>query len=83
MNLKSIKYLIYLISDILFFRYVGSKKVKASEYPGLEELATICIMCNDSSVDYNEVRFSAQALIFSALFTSDQYHKLHIRKFIK
>nr|XP_034338964.1 calcium-transporting ATPase sarcoplasmic/endoplasmic reticulum type isoform X3 [Crassostrea gigas] len=36
--------------------YVGSKKVKASEYPGLEELATICIMCNDSSVDYNETK---------------------------
>nr|XP_022343178.1 calcium-transporting ATPase sarcoplasmic/endoplasmic reticulum type-like isoform X3 [Crassostrea virginica] len=34
--------------------YVGSKKVKASEYSGLEELATICVMCNDSSVDYNE-----------------------------
>ncbi|XP_061189819.1 calcium-transporting ATPase sarcoplasmic/endoplasmic reticulum type-like isoform X3 [Saccostrea echinata] len=36
--------------------YVGSKKVKASEYPGLEEMATICVMCNDSSVDYNEAK---------------------------
>ena len=37
-------------------RYQNGKKVKASEYPGLEELCTICGMCNDSSVDYNEVR---------------------------
>lgn len=31
--------------------------MKSSDYPGLEELATICAMCNDSSVDYNEVCF--------------------------
>ncbi|XP_076453278.1 sarcoplasmic/endoplasmic reticulum calcium ATPase 1-like isoform X2 [Babylonia areolata] len=36
--------------------YQNGKKVKASDYPGLEELCTICGMCNDSSVDYNETK---------------------------
>ncbi|KAK7483697.1 hypothetical protein BaRGS_00025018 [Batillaria attramentaria] len=36
--------------------YQNGKKVKASEYPGLEEMCTICAMCNDSSVDYNETK---------------------------
>jgi len=29
--------------------------VKCSDYDALVELGTICAMCNDSSVDYNEV----------------------------
>ena len=29
--------------------------MKCSEYDALFELATICTMCNESSVDYNEV----------------------------
>uniref|UniRef100_A0A672NJF8 Sarcoplasmic/endoplasmic reticulum calcium ATPase 2 n=1 Tax=Sinocyclocheilus grahami TaxID=75366 RepID=A0A672NJF8_SINGR len=29
--------------------------VKSSQYDGLVELATICALCNDSSLDYNEV----------------------------
>ena len=41
-------------------RYQNGKKVKASEYPGLEELCTVCGMCNDSSVDFNEVRMGAE-----------------------
>jgi len=36
-------------------RYLGGKKVRGSDINGLEELVTICAMCNDSSVDYNEV----------------------------
>ncbi|XP_025091372.1 calcium-transporting ATPase sarcoplasmic/endoplasmic reticulum type-like isoform X2 [Pomacea canaliculata] len=36
--------------------YQNGKKVKSSEFPGLEELCTICAMCNDSSVDYNEAK---------------------------
>lgn len=35
--------------------FSGGKQVKCSEYDTLVELATICSMCNDSSVDYNEV----------------------------
>ncbi|KAM9510526.1 sarcoplasmic/endoplasmic reticulum calcium ATPase 1 [Guaruba guarouba] len=30
------------------------KQVKAGQYDGLVELATICALCNDSSLDYNE-----------------------------
>lgn len=29
--------------------------VKCGQYDGLVELATICALCNDSSLDYNEV----------------------------
>lgn len=31
-------------------------RVKPSDYDNLVELATICAMCNDSSVDYNETK---------------------------
>jgi len=31
------------------------KAVKCSDYEALFEMATICSMCNESSVDYNEV----------------------------
>jgi len=34
---------------------LGGKPVKTGDYEALTELATICAMCNDSSVDYNEV----------------------------
>uniref|UniRef100_A0A672NK91 Sarcoplasmic/endoplasmic reticulum calcium ATPase 2 n=1 Tax=Sinocyclocheilus grahami TaxID=75366 RepID=A0A672NK91_SINGR len=33
----------------------GDVVVKSSQYDGLVELATICALCNDSSLDYNEV----------------------------
>lgn len=29
--------------------------VRCGQYDGLVELATICALCNDSSLDYNEV----------------------------
>lgn len=29
--------------------------LKCGQYDGLVELATICALCNDSSLDYNEV----------------------------
>ncbi|GFR95054.1 calcium-transporting ATPase sarcoplasmic/endoplasmic reticulum type [Elysia marginata] len=35
---------------------VNNKPVKACDYPGLEEMVTICAMCNDSSVDYNDAK---------------------------
>ena len=31
------------------------KKIQCGEYDSLVELATICALCNDSSLDYNEV----------------------------
>lgn len=41
----------------LFFldRHKEDKLVKCHQYDGLVELATICALCNDSSLDYNEV----------------------------
>jgi len=35
---------------------LNQKVVKASEFPGLEEMATIASMCNDSSVDFNDTK---------------------------
>jgi len=40
---------------ILFYSFKEGKKVKCSDYPGLEEMATVCVLCNDSSVDFNDV----------------------------
>ncbi|XP_041058015.1 sarcoplasmic/endoplasmic reticulum calcium ATPase 2 isoform X1 [Carcharodon carcharias] len=35
---------------------LDNKIVKCSDYDGLIELATICALCNDSSLDYNETK---------------------------
>ena len=40
---------------ILFYSFREGKKIKCSDYPGLEEMATVCVLCNDSSVDFNDV----------------------------
>ena len=37
----------------------GGAKVNCSHYDGLVELSTICALCNDSSLDYNEVKMIA------------------------
>ena len=34
--------------------FKNGSKVKVSDYDGLVEIAVICAMCNDSSIDYNE-----------------------------
>jgi hypothetical protein len=36
--------------------FLGGKKVKTGDYDALQEIGTICIMCNDSAIDFNEVR---------------------------
>lgn len=36
--------------------YINGARVKCSAYEALTEMATICALCNDSSVDFNEVR---------------------------
>uniref|UniRef100_A0A3B3ZIU9 Calcium-transporting ATPase n=1 Tax=Periophthalmus magnuspinnatus TaxID=409849 RepID=A0A3B3ZIU9_9GOBI len=36
--------------------YQDGKQVKSSQFDGLVELATICALCNDSSLDFNEVK---------------------------
>lgn len=35
---------------------LNGQRVKTSDYDALYELATICIMCNDSSIDFNEFK---------------------------
>lgn len=48
------------MSNVFFsvspFSSQGGSKVNCSSYDGLVELSTICALCNDSSLDYNEVR---------------------------
>uniref|UniRef100_A0A667YV44 Calcium-transporting ATPase n=1 Tax=Myripristis murdjan TaxID=586833 RepID=A0A667YV44_9TELE len=34
----------------------GDKPIQCGDYDGLLELATVCSMCNDSSLDYNEAK---------------------------
>uniref|UniRef100_A0A3P8VUS1 Calcium-transporting ATPase n=1 Tax=Cynoglossus semilaevis TaxID=244447 RepID=A0A3P8VUS1_CYNSE len=36
--------------------YQDGKQVRSSQYDALVELATICALCNDSSLDFNEVK---------------------------
>ncbi|KAI4461524.1 calcium-transporting atpase [Holotrichia oblita] len=36
--------------------FLKGQKVKAADYEGLHEIATICIMCNDSAIDFNEFK---------------------------
>lgn len=36
--------------------FLKGQRVKASEYEGLHELGTVCIMCNDSAIDFNEFK---------------------------
>ena len=40
------------IGDVM----LNGSKVKTSDYDAIYELATICIMCNDSSIDFNEFK---------------------------
>lgn len=36
--------------------FLKGQKVKAADYEGLHEIGTICIMCNDSAIDFNEFK---------------------------
>jgi Ca2+ transporting ATPase len=36
--------------------FIKGSKVKSADFDVLQELATICIMCNDSAIDFNEVK---------------------------
>ncbi|KAK9751681.1 Cation transporter/ATPase, N-terminus [Popillia japonica] len=36
--------------------FLKGQKIKATDYEGLHEIATICIMCNDSAIDFNEFK---------------------------
>lgn len=36
--------------------FLKGQRIKAADYEGLHEMGTICIMCNDSSIDFNEFK---------------------------
>jgi Ca2+ transporting ATPase len=36
--------------------FINSSKVKSADFDVLQELGTICVMCNDSAIDFNEVK---------------------------
>ncbi|XP_013421498.1 calcium-transporting ATPase sarcoplasmic/endoplasmic reticulum type isoform X1 [Lingula anatina] len=36
--------------------YLDNRPVHCADYPALQEMATICSLCNDSSIDYNETK---------------------------
>ena len=45
-------------------RTVKGESVVMSDYPVLTEFATVCSLCNDSSIDYNEVCFLLHLIRF-------------------
>jgi Ca2+ transporting ATPase len=36
--------------------FLKGSKVKSADYEILQELSTVCVMCNDSAIDFNEVK---------------------------
>uniref|UniRef100_A0A674N3M6 P-type Ca(2+) transporter n=1 Tax=Takifugu rubripes TaxID=31033 RepID=A0A674N3M6_TAKRU len=50
----------------------GDRPVQCGDYDGLVELATICSMCNDSSLDYNEVIKLLMKKDFTLEFSRDR-----------
>ncbi|XP_025416384.1 calcium-transporting ATPase sarcoplasmic/endoplasmic reticulum type isoform X3 [Sipha flava] len=36
--------------------FLNGQKIKTSDYEALNELGTICVMCNDSAIDFNEFK---------------------------
>lgn len=36
--------------------FLNGTKIKATEFEALQELGTICVMCNDSAIDFNEIK---------------------------
>lgn len=45
-----------LLCPYCYESYISEKKARAAEYEGLNELANICALCNDSAIEYNEVQ---------------------------
>lgn len=51
--------MVTLLVSLCACRFCGGQPVRCSRYDALVELACICALCNDSSLDYNEVGRSA------------------------
>lgn len=62
-----------------FIRTKNNSSVKCGQYDGLVELATICALCNDSSLDYNEVCMAFRTLCVLCLHvTHHQLQNVHL-----
>lgn len=57
------------METFIFCRTKFGVPVKCGQYDGLVELATICSLCNDSSLDYNEVGTSPTRTHFPFSFS--------------
>ena len=47
---------LYRYASISFVLDLQGRKVAGADFVGLEEMATISVMCNDSAIDYNEYK---------------------------
>ena len=69
----------------LIYSFLNGKPVKSSDYDALVELSTIASLCNDSSVDYNEVSSachqSEPSILFSCTFRP--VHDVKFSLFVK
>ena len=58
----------------------NGKEIRCSDYPALVEVSTICAQCNDSSLDYNEVRSSRYIYTFIHNGRSSFFHIVNTMK---
>lgn len=49
--------------------FLKGQKVKGSDFETLHELGTICIMCNDSAIDFNEFKQAFEKVDLKNLVT--------------
>lgn len=47
--------------------FLKGQKVKGSDFETLHELGTICIMCNDSAIDFNEFKQAFEKVDYKTL----------------
>lgn len=65
--------------------FLNGQKVKTSDYEALNELGTICVMCNDSAIDFNEFKqafekVNSKMIIFNVLL---QFYLLNYIRLVK
>lgn len=54
--------------------FLKGQKVKGADYETLHELGTICIMCNDSAIDFNEFKQAFEKVNTSSTTLNLIYH---------
>lgn len=48
--------------------FLNGQKVKTSDYETLNELGTICVMCNDSAIDFNEFKQAFEKVYYNIFY---------------